>query len=245
MNDDSKFTLFPKLALELRRKIWTMAAEQPEARSIKISTRSVLVPLSDGESGEGWCMEIKGGPWKVPSLLHTSREARETVTKVNKVYILSFENELHGKPIYFNLAKDILDFESLDAVLVFYGFPQPWHWIQGLENHLPKNRNQFETGLRHLAIRGDCLGETYVIVVSRFQKLEEVTLGYHAYFGDTEERRREEMTNWLKDGWQCDAKERVLVLETYPNVEYVQEHTIFDNMTDEDIREHCTYPISI
>jgi hypothetical protein len=112
-NDDCKFTLFPKLPIEIRRMIWSEAA-QAEPQTIKFITEIVDRYRRSGRCrrrkriGTDVINRLMPNSYKVPILLQISREAREAVTTIGKHYQLCFKRELYGKPIYANFARDTL-----------------------------------------------------------------------------------------------------------------------------------------
>jgi hypothetical protein len=209
-NDESEFTLFPKLELELRQKIWSAAAAEAEPRIIKISYSSVSghIPFS----------KIEVGPLTVPPLLHTSCEAGGTVTTINKNYKACQESELQSKTIYINFGKDILysDTTYVLGVLGGYQLPGCGPGRAGRESQsLPKDRTIFEKELRYLALRNWTFNDNVKLVLSRFQKLEEVIL-VHYWNGELwsyyETSFRPAWVASLKERWVLEAKERGVII---------------------------------
>jgi hypothetical protein len=190
-NDDPKFTLFPELPIELRRMIWSEAADQVEPQTIKFTTEIV-----DRYRRSGRCRrrkrirtdvlnKLKQYSYKLPMLLQVSREARETVTTISKQYQLCFEKELHGKPVCVNFARDTLSFESEETLLAFYGFQDPrgvgvmsalFMDLSVITERLPNEATLQEKELQHLSIC-DPLGVVLLVILPRFQNLKTVHLG--------------------------------------------------------------------
>jgi hypothetical protein len=222
MNDEPKFTLFPKLPLELRRKIWSTAAVEAEPRIIKISCSVVIerIPFYKNEVG----------PCKVPPLLHTTCEARESVTKVNKIYILSPESEVQSQPIYINFAKDILYSDTWFALAVLGGYKHPREVIPSTEpgsefKNPPQNRTIFEKEIRYLALRNWDFNDNVKLTLSRYQKLEELILLHSCDPSKVPEMweisHPSHLQTWipsLQDSWLEDAKERGATIEKYPEI---------------------------
>jgi hypothetical protein len=214
-NDEPKFILFSKLPLELRQQIWLAAAIQSDPQIIKISYSAVpdRIPF----------FKIEFGSCKVLPLLHTSYEARETVTKVNKIYKFSWESELYSTSIYINFAKDILFFNDTKALLVFCGYNEPFIGdavLGGLAN-LPKTRNIFEKELRHLVVRCGIASGDAMVGISRFQKLEEVILEHSWHRSILPGVREFDQQTWiaaLEERWIRDAKDRGVAVETHTDV---------------------------
>jgi hypothetical protein len=95
------FLLFPKLAYELQDMIFKFAAEDLDPNIVKIYLKDPSAFFPEV------CLS-----YKVPSLLEVNRRARE-VTK--KIYPLAFSDNLCGKPVYFNVRKDVLYFDKDQA----------------------------------------------------------------------------------------------------------------------------------
>jgi hypothetical protein len=116
------FHPFPQIPFKIREIIWLAAAAQCKSRIIKISTYTTTETNTD-ESGEvrhNVYIRPKVCLHKVPSLLHTNREAREAVTITKKRYFLCFEKELNGKPVYIDLSDDCVFFEDDYAFFALY-----------------------------------------------------------------------------------------------------------------------------
>jgi hypothetical protein len=88
-----EFTMFPKLAPELRIEIWKLAL--PEPRTIAIDTNHYQFTITESE--------------KSPILLHVNKEARSVALRR---YQPSFST-VDGSPRYFDFTKDTLQLRSI------------------------------------------------------------------------------------------------------------------------------------
>lgn len=117
----TEFTIFEKLAPELRQMIWKEAL--PGAQAVKITAdgynyqeRPTLMITT-----HRFC--YRGKASYIPSpLLFVNSESRAIV---NADYPLVFAAQLGGRPIRFNFKKDTLYFECPSAMVNFYGGTLP------------------------------------------------------------------------------------------------------------------------
>jgi len=88
------FTIFPKLPVELRLKIWKFALPGRRIVDIRCDKQSVL-------------FEKYRSSTPIPSILHVCSESR---TLASKVYELAFRTTPSSRSIYFNFSADLLVF---------------------------------------------------------------------------------------------------------------------------------------
>ncbi|PVH84845.1 hypothetical protein DL98DRAFT_528260 [Cadophora sp. DSE1049] len=104
-----KFTLFPKLPLELRLIIWTMVANMP--RVLQFYARQ-------GMNGQSSCL------CKAPSVLQATHESRSVALKF---YVKAFTNRVrncsHSIPTYINYSADIVFVSPRMLVRLFVYIP--------------------------------------------------------------------------------------------------------------------------
>jgi len=161
--------------------IWLAAAAQCKGRIIRIITHTTVESITEKRnnsiSRQRIYLKAKVCSHSVPSLLHTNREARETVTATNKCYFLSFEEDLHGKPIYIDFSKDYVFFEDEYSVLAFYDFEL---WVEN-ERFLPPNYREalsrtptiLERNLQTIGI-GEELSNSRFLILPRLRRLRYV-----------------------------------------------------------------------
>jgi hypothetical protein len=87
------FTHFPKLATELRHKIWKMALPGPRVVAVKYS-KATKLPFS---------------PARIPAILQVNRESRDEALKS---YTLAFGLDGADGKIFFNFSTDILVYDE-------------------------------------------------------------------------------------------------------------------------------------
>lgn len=106
----TEFTLFPKLAPELRNMVWELARPGPNLVTIKFTETA----LDEGK------IEVKlGASYNIPTMLAVNKEARSIILKS---YNAAFKKNLDGKIIYFDFKRDGLIFDTETAMSRFYGF---------------------------------------------------------------------------------------------------------------------------
>ncbi|KAH6720203.1 hypothetical protein BKA61DRAFT_708432 [Leptodontidium sp. MPI-SDFR-AT-0119] len=107
--EDSIFTLFPKLPLELRRMLWKFALPGPRMIRILPSVRFIVQENGKCVLNPEWRqMQMAGSKAASPVILRVNHEARETGLST---YKLAFKGRL-SKPIYFDFAQDSLFFAN-------------------------------------------------------------------------------------------------------------------------------------
>jgi len=107
MTSSPAFTLFPKLPLELRRKIWQSAL--PDARTITLKTQ--LCQTDTDETA----IQLINTTLPTPTVFHVSQESRREAFMLYQQGFYSFQENSNGKCAY-------IDF---DADIVYCGFHMP------------------------------------------------------------------------------------------------------------------------
>ncbi|KAJ8059802.1 hypothetical protein OCU04_011433 [Sclerotinia nivalis] len=127
----TEFTLFPKLCVELRAKIWDFASQEPNRilfdsyrmwRKRKYPRKKANIPISDRD--KIFCGRHPDYPnicrlWavnRVPAILMTCHESRFWAMKH---YSLCFEDQLHHKALWFNPKVDTIIFSDMNACFSF------------------------------------------------------------------------------------------------------------------------------
>ncbi|KAE9376068.1 hypothetical protein N431DRAFT_532305 [Stipitochalara longipes BDJ] len=113
----TEFTCFKKLAPELRNMVW--AAALPEANIVEIEVIGELTMDHDKKWADRVTMHAR---YKVPILLQISHESREVALKH---YTKLFPEKFKDKPVFFNLAIDVLclqDGDTLETLCQLNGF---------------------------------------------------------------------------------------------------------------------------
>jgi hypothetical protein len=105
------FTSFMKMPVELRDMVWEL--QLPGPRTITITEDVAHNSLNDLDF-----RTAKAAKTLVPTLLHICKESREFALRF---YRLSFENELAGRPIYFDSVRDLLFIPNERHLKAFYG----------------------------------------------------------------------------------------------------------------------------
>lgn len=95
-----KFKLFPKLAPELRQMIFELAI--PDGQIVEITMGALSLDLK--------------AKYRIPALLHVNREARSFA---ESFYEKMFADRLGGNPLYIDVSRDVLAFESQSVALLF------------------------------------------------------------------------------------------------------------------------------
>jgi hypothetical protein len=103
----TSFTLFPRLPLELRLKIWQTMLPGPRTVNIQYKMKYDEFDGKKVSSFTGW---TSFDP--VPVALHVCQESREESLKR---YQTSFGSYFHASKIYFDFSKDILRFGADDG----------------------------------------------------------------------------------------------------------------------------------
>ncbi|KAG4428165.1 hypothetical protein IFR05_016355 [Cadophora sp. M221] len=109
-----KFTLFRKLPLEIRRKIWRHSTE---GRIVTIEDASTWVTINGARE---WVYRVKA-VYNLPSILSTCRESRN---EAKKMYHWTFGHRL-PHPIPFSFCIDTLLIDGPDGACTFNTFVDP------------------------------------------------------------------------------------------------------------------------
>ncbi|CZT04354.1 uncharacterized protein RAG0_10852 [Rhynchosporium agropyri] len=107
-----KFTVFPKLPLEIRRKIWRESAEE---RVVTVKDASTWVDIDGTQT---WVYGVKGGTYTLPTMMLVSQESR---AEGNTIYHWTFGQRL-GRPAPFNFSLDTLLIDGPDGASNFNTF---------------------------------------------------------------------------------------------------------------------------
>jgi hypothetical protein len=102
-----EFVRFPKLPLELRVAIWKVMAQQGRVITVRRKGHPLIYTTAPKHNAAA-----------VPSILHTSKEARCIGLETYRAH---FGTRFSGHPIYFNFDTDALYFPSYDDMRAFYG----------------------------------------------------------------------------------------------------------------------------
>jgi hypothetical protein len=220
--DEPKFTLFPKLAIELRQMIWCYAADLIEPQTIKIKVQGIHKYRRRGRYHIRRSIEnkvrctIQPDSYNVPGLLQVSPEALQAITTITKKYHLSFKKELGGKPIYVNFTRDTLYFES---VVDFLAFDRPEVRQVVLAGSAPTDVREvlfpkqtlLEKELQYLAIC-DSLSPELITIISLFEKLKGVVLE------DVSMPEGDVQLNMIPDFWRMITEASSLAFHARPTL---------------------------
>jgi len=137
-----KFSCFKKLPPELRNMVWKHAIPGSRIVDIKGGTH----PSRGTHFNRP---VVLSASYKVPILLQVSYESRAVALKV---YTKLFDKEFRDRPVYFNLAVDVLSVQ--DTPTLYYlcslgGFRSQW----GPNSSIPKRTSVIVPGLRRLQFR--------------------------------------------------------------------------------------------
>ncbi|CAD6445184.1 236b857e-8fe7-4085-a26e-9ec437c5b109 [Sclerotinia trifoliorum] len=127
----TEFTLFPKLCIELRAKIWDFASQEPNqvlfdsyrtSQKKKYPKEKANIPISDRD--KIFCVRHPKYPtirrlWavsRVPAILMTCHESRFWAMKH---YSLCFEDQLYQQALWFNPRFDTVTFTDMNACFTF------------------------------------------------------------------------------------------------------------------------------
>lgn len=122
---EAKFKKFPKLPLELREMIFTLALPGP--RIITVGPKTGFRVHVDQEVREFYAAQDpkvydRVHRVQLVTLLHASHEARDTALKY---YEPALGNFFNGKPVYFDYKNDFLGFDGLSGKIHFHGLCAP------------------------------------------------------------------------------------------------------------------------
>jgi hypothetical protein len=128
--EQPEFTLFPRLAPEIRLTIWKLAIPGP--RVITIQERNDATPN----------FRLLAASYAIPAMLHTSQESREVALGS---YELAFTNHRNVKPMYLDFSKDIIFAKNArDLLSLCVGTQED-----------PRNHTKLRGSLRHSKFLGD------------------------------------------------------------------------------------------
>jgi hypothetical protein len=189
-----KFILFKELLRELRIMIWEWAILGTESRTFTITNKH------ESECKEPfWRLppRVSSKPYsshsKVPTLLHTTREARATALIS---YQLSLDNEFASKPVYFNFMRDTFILESTVVMMFFSRMNQEsiasiylWGNAEDLQKALPNELSRLEKKIRHVVVNYGLLGSVGKLLL-RYRSLQ--MLVFRELYGDSAMNRVDE-----------------------------------------------------
>ncbi|TAQ86192.1 hypothetical protein B7494_g5482 [Chlorociboria aeruginascens] len=109
-----EFTLFSKLPVELRHKIWKEAlpASPRVVKVLKLHGSQYMV----GKDGKGVFKCKLKVACTIPVVLHVCQESRREALRV---YTLAFSKNLDGRPVYFDFSRDELFLKDWHTVHAF------------------------------------------------------------------------------------------------------------------------------
>jgi hypothetical protein len=147
------FVLFPKLAPELRIKIWRLSI--PETRVVRILAPHYALDPPDAPRDEHgfharWCFKSSSTD-TIPAIFHTNHESQ---AEGLKMYSLCMGNRLLY-PIYFNFASDFILLKDRGA---FWRFELP---DPVLTDAAQEDLVELRSKLRHLIIAEDEYTDTF------------------------------------------------------------------------------------
>jgi 2EXR family len=174
-----EFVRFPKLPLELRVAIWKVMAQQGRVITVRRKGHPLI-----------YTTVPKHNAAAVPSILHTSKEARCIGLETYRAY---FGTRFSGHPIYFNFDIDALYFPSYDDMRAFYG------GLVASTTIWPPDILQIEQKPKKLIVGGKLL-DIHNGLTARFEMVEEVAIEEPA---DIPPHERPEDLVDLKNLWQC------------------------------------------
>jgi hypothetical protein len=173
MSNPMSFTLFPQLPAELRIKIWVLSLPDPRIVALNYSH----APFDPSyRTLRDQAMRGCTSPTAIPSILHTSREARHEALLF---YNLSF-NIHHGTAkIFFNPAIDVLYFGPKEGYLdSFKQFADASSMIVKSElanvKRLAVHENLFSQSNEHVSATR--IKEFWEYVDRKFKNVEEVVI---------------------------------------------------------------------
>jgi len=174
-----EFVRFSKLPVELRVAIWKVIAQQGRTITVRRKGHPFM-----------YTMGPKHNAAAVPSILHTSKEARCIGLETYRAY---FGTRFSGHPIYFNFDTDALYFPSYDDMRAFYG------GLGASTTIWPPDILEIEQQLKKLIVGGKLL-DIHNGLTARFEMVEEVVIEEPA---DIPPHERPEDLVDLKILWQC------------------------------------------
>jgi hypothetical protein len=174
-----EFVRFSKLPVELRVAIWKVIAQQGRTITVRRKGHPFI-----------YIMGPKHNAAAVPSILHTSKEARCIGLETYRAY---FGTRFSGHPVYFNFDTDALYFPSYDDMRAFYG------GLGASTTIWPPDILEIEQQLKKLIVGGKLL-DIHNGLTARFEMVEEVVIEEPA---DIPPHERPEDLVDLKILWQC------------------------------------------
>ncbi|KAL2073050.1 hypothetical protein VTL71DRAFT_10374 [Oculimacula yallundae] len=142
-----EFTLFPKLPLEMRREVFKHIL--PEPQSIFVFNNGYTQTIATDRVTRKTFMYRAAALYKVPRLLQVNRETRQEVMIFHRP---AFATNFGGVPIYYNRKTDLLQFDSPETLLHFYGGSAPNHLPRSLTHGFRLNMREFHTTVSQLAV---------------------------------------------------------------------------------------------
>lgn len=191
---DHEFTLFDKLPVEIRRRIWRHAV--PSDRLVKIDRIDRMaeeyVPsfYTNGAPRSAYRVHTS-----YPGLLGACKESR---TIGFEFYKLSFGHRLEHRPIYFDFSRDILYFEETQALNQFSGTS---HFEQDVDTGFEMKLTGDLLKIQRVIVGGRLKRDT-IHILGLYENLKSITFEeqfFLASYGKARAPNREAMA--LSDLW--------------------------------------------
>jgi hypothetical protein len=250
---EPKFTLFPKLPIELRDIIWKYAASEPrfikimytgeddsdsysdedaEFNSDSYSTNKneddyPRQPIGLREESLKTFYKFKTTRYIVPSILRTNKESREVG---NSIYHMSFERELGGSAIWVDFARDIIFFDHEYTLLAFLGIEKPDSFsFQEIRDCLPDQVTYMGSHLKQLALNAS-LYSVLLMLLPRFESLEKVVLRTNFRFANP--LNFNGRLSKFKERWHKAAEKRGFSARGHPQIQQLSWHGFNEKFSD-------------
>ncbi|CZR52641.1 uncharacterized protein PAC_02518 [Phialocephala subalpina] len=216
----TEFTLFNKLAPEIHEMIWNYALND-QAQAIKIIGDGYNHELRPTLLSTTHRFTYRAKASYVPSvLLEVNSESRDIV---NKQYPLAFGPQLGGRPIRFNFSRDILYFESPNAMINFYGGTLPMFNVELDVYGFSEDMNEVHDNVQHVAVGHiRYFKGTVGATLNQYKNLKTVILG--AEVGDDQYAANEIVVDYLTGdrrlqwGWERYQNFKTVPDGNYPSV---------------------------
>lgn len=189
------FHPFPKLPLELRIKIWVFAAN--EQRTITVQEDDIWTTC--GDNSVLTTRGVKHNAHSVPTVLHTSYEARSAARRHYELYV---NPRFKNKGFYINFASDTFAILSCGALLSLYG------GLEETQTSWQADVLELEHKLEFLGLRtwtgGFYRPSALMEILQRFWRLKEFLISAlckNHWSNRSLNQRRAEVEKELGDGW--------------------------------------------